>query len=69
MPVRVVLGEDDVLLREEIARNLEGAGLEVVAQAGSADTPCTPPQAVALSPIRDWLVPIARHRADHRRSQ
>ena len=37
MPVRVVLGEDDVLLREGIARILEGAGLEVVAQTGRAD--------------------------------
>ena len=37
MPVRVVIGEDDVLLRAGIARILEGAGLEVVAQAGRAD--------------------------------
>src|SRR3954454_20789442 len=37
MPVRVVVGEDDVLLREGIVRILEGAGLEVVAQAGDAD--------------------------------
>ena len=37
MPVRVVIGEDDVLLREGIARILEGAGLEVVAQTGNAD--------------------------------
>ena len=37
MPVRVVLGEDDVLLREGLARILEGAGLEVVAQTGRAD--------------------------------
>jgi DNA-binding NarL/FixJ family response regulator len=37
MPVRVVLGEDDLLLREGIARILEGAGLEVVAQTGRAD--------------------------------
>ena len=37
MPVRVVIGEDDVLLREGLARILEGAGLEVVAQAGRAD--------------------------------
>ena len=35
--MRVVLGEDDVLLREGIARILEGAGLEVVAQTGRAD--------------------------------
>ena len=37
MPVRVVIGEDDVLLREGIARILEGAGLEVVAQTGNAE--------------------------------
>ena len=37
MPIRVVLGEDDILLREGIARILQGAGLEVVAQTGRAD--------------------------------
>ena len=37
MPVRVVIGEDDVLLREGIARILEGAGFDVVAQTGNAD--------------------------------
>jgi DNA-binding NarL/FixJ family response regulator len=36
-PVRVVLGEDDVLMREGIARLLSEAGFEVVAQAGDAD--------------------------------
>jgi DNA-binding NarL/FixJ family response regulator len=35
--VRVVLGEDDVLLREGIARLLVEAGFEVVAQAGDAE--------------------------------
>ena len=35
--VRVVLGEDDILLREGIARLLGEAGFEVVAQAGDAD--------------------------------
>jgi DNA-binding NarL/FixJ family response regulator len=35
--VRVVLGEDDVLLREGIARLLTEAGFEVVAQAGDAE--------------------------------
>jgi DNA-binding NarL/FixJ family response regulator len=35
--VRVVLGEDDVLMREGIARLLAEAGFEVVAQAGDAD--------------------------------
>jgi DNA-binding NarL/FixJ family response regulator len=34
---RVVLGEDDVLLREGIARLLAEAGFEVVAQAGDAE--------------------------------
>jgi DNA-binding NarL/FixJ family response regulator len=34
---RVVIGEDDVLLREGIARLLSDAGMEVVAQAGDAD--------------------------------
>ena len=36
-PLRVVIGEDDVLLREGIARILGDAGMEVVAQAGDAD--------------------------------
>jgi DNA-binding NarL/FixJ family response regulator len=35
--VRVVIGEDDVLLREGIARLLEEAGFEVVAQTGDAE--------------------------------
>jgi len=35
--LRVVLGEDDVLLREGIARLLVEAGFEVVAQAGDAE--------------------------------
>jgi DNA-binding NarL/FixJ family response regulator len=37
MTTRVVIGEDDVLLREGIAGILERAGFEVVAQAGRAD--------------------------------
>jgi DNA-binding NarL/FixJ family response regulator len=36
-PLRVVIGEDDVLLREGIARLLAEAGFEVAAQAGDAD--------------------------------
>jgi DNA-binding NarL/FixJ family response regulator len=36
-PVRVVIGEDDVLLREGIARLLSDAGFEVAAQAGDAE--------------------------------
>jgi DNA-binding NarL/FixJ family response regulator len=36
--VRVVIGEDDVLLREAIARLLSEAGFDVAAQAGDADT-------------------------------
>jgi DNA-binding NarL/FixJ family response regulator len=36
-PARVVIGEDDVLLREGIARVLEDAGYDVVAQAGDAE--------------------------------
>jgi DNA-binding NarL/FixJ family response regulator len=36
-PVRVVVAEDTVLLREGIVRLLTEAGLEVVAQAGDAD--------------------------------
>jgi DNA-binding NarL/FixJ family response regulator len=35
--VRVLLGEDDVLMREGIARLLAEAGFEVVGQAGDAD--------------------------------
>ena len=35
--VRVVIGEDDVLLREGIARLLTDAGFEVVGQAGDAE--------------------------------
>jgi DNA-binding NarL/FixJ family response regulator len=36
--VRVVVGEDDVLMREGIVRLLEDAGFEVPAQAGDADS-------------------------------
>jgi DNA-binding NarL/FixJ family response regulator len=36
-PLRVVVGEDDVLMREGIARLLAEAGCEVVAQAGDAE--------------------------------
>jgi DNA-binding NarL/FixJ family response regulator len=36
-PLRVVIGEDDVLLREGLARLLADAGLDVVAQAGDAE--------------------------------
>jgi DNA-binding NarL/FixJ family response regulator len=36
-PLRVVIGEDDVLLREGLARLLTEGGFEVVAQAGDAD--------------------------------
>ena len=36
-PLRVALGEDDVLLREGIARILVDAGLDVVGQSGDAD--------------------------------
>ena len=36
-PIRVVIGEDDVLLREGIAQILERAGFEVAAQSGNAD--------------------------------
>jgi len=36
--LRVLVAEDDVLLREGIARILSDAGLDVVAQAGDADT-------------------------------
>jgi DNA-binding NarL/FixJ family response regulator len=35
--IRVVIGEDDVLFREGMARLLTEAGIEVVAQAGDAD--------------------------------
>jgi DNA-binding NarL/FixJ family response regulator len=37
VPVRVVVAEDSVLLREGIVRLLEEAGVDVVAQAGDAD--------------------------------
>jgi len=36
-PLRIVIGEDDVLLREGLARLLGEAGFDVVAQAGDAD--------------------------------
>src|SRR5256885_15646923 len=36
-PVRVVVAEDDVLMREGIVRLLAEAGFEVVAQAGDAE--------------------------------
>jgi DNA-binding NarL/FixJ family response regulator len=37
-PVQVVIGEDDVLMREGIARLLVDAGFDVAAQAGDAET-------------------------------
>jgi DNA-binding NarL/FixJ family response regulator len=37
MPIRVVIGEDDVLLREGIAEILERAEFDVVARTGNAD--------------------------------
>jgi DNA-binding NarL/FixJ family response regulator len=37
-PLRILVGEDDVLMREGIARLLTEAGHEVVAQAGDADS-------------------------------
>jgi DNA-binding NarL/FixJ family response regulator len=37
-PLRVVVGEDDVLLREGIVRLLDEAGFDVVAQAGDAES-------------------------------
>src|ERR687892_2396871 len=36
-PLRIVIGEDDVLLREGMARLLSDAGFDVVAQTGDAD--------------------------------
>jgi DNA-binding NarL/FixJ family response regulator len=36
-PLRVAIGEDDVLLREGIARILADAGLDIVTQSGDAD--------------------------------
>ena len=36
-PMRVVIGEDDVLLREGVARVLAEAGFEIVAMAGDAE--------------------------------
>jgi DNA-binding NarL/FixJ family response regulator len=36
-PIRVVLADDSVLLREGIARLLEDAGFDIVAQSGTAD--------------------------------
>jgi DNA-binding NarL/FixJ family response regulator len=36
-PMRVVVGEDSVLLREGVVRLLDGAGFEVVGQAGDAE--------------------------------
>jgi len=35
--LRIVIGEDDVLLREGVSRLLDDAGMEVVARAGDAD--------------------------------
>src|SRR3954447_5785741 len=36
-PLRVVIGEDDVLMREGVARLLTEGGFDVVGQAGDAD--------------------------------
>jgi len=48
-PLRIVLADDSVLLREGIGRLLEDAGMEVVAQAGGAE---------------DLLDEVERHRPD-----
>ncbi|RKQ92013.1 DNA-binding NarL/FixJ family response regulator [Solirubrobacter pauli] len=37
MTLRIVMGEDDVLMREGIARLLEDAGFDIVARAGDAE--------------------------------
>ena len=37
-PMRVVVAEDNVLMREGVVRVLEDAGIEVVAQAGTPRT-------------------------------
>jgi DNA-binding NarL/FixJ family response regulator len=47
-PVRVVVGEDDVLLREGVVRLLAEAGFEVVAQVGDAEEFLR--EAITLSP-------------------
>jgi DNA-binding NarL/FixJ family response regulator len=60
-PLRVVIGEDEVLLREGIARLLQEAGLDVVAQAGDADALLR--KALAYRPdvaIVDILMPPGR---------
>jgi DNA-binding NarL/FixJ family response regulator len=36
-PLRIVIGEDDFLVREGVARLLDDAGLDVVARDGDAD--------------------------------
>ncbi|MEA2424164.1 MAG: hypothetical protein QOH13_574, partial [Thermoleophilaceae bacterium] len=36
-PLRIVIGEDDVLLREGMSRLLAESGCEVVAQAGDSE--------------------------------
>ena len=55
--MRVVLADDSMLLREGVARLLEDAGLEVVAQAGDADVRMPPTHTDeglrAASEIRD----------------
>ncbi len=59
--LRVTLGEDDVLLREGIARILVDAGLEVVGQSGDADDLLR--RALAYSPdvvIADVQMPPRR---------
>ena len=39
MTLRIVIGEDQALLREGIVRLLEDAGFEVVAEAGDGEVP------------------------------
>jgi DNA-binding NarL/FixJ family response regulator len=63
-PLRIVIGEDDVLLREGMARLLEDAGLEVVGQSGDAEDLLR--KALAHRPdvvIADVQMP-PRHEAD-----
>jgi DNA-binding NarL/FixJ family response regulator len=59
--VRVVIGEDDVLMREGIARLLAEGGFEVLAQAGDADALLR--RALALRP--DVVVADVQMPPDH----
>ncbi len=65
---RIVIADDDVLLREGLASLLERSGLEVVGQAGDADAPARPWSASTV-PISSSSTSGCRRRTPRRASR